>query len=206
MDQSSPSAGGYFVSNDIATPINALPTVGSASGGYFAVSDQTGPGAHLLYQSFTIPTGSSLIVSFDMFVNNWFDGVFIDPSGLDWTTGGTLDPNQHARVDILSSSADPFDTGVGVLHNLYVGDDGPNLPNPYSHYAFNIIDLSPGGTFVLRFAEVDNQFLLNQGIDNVSILAVPEQGPVAFVAAIAFAACLSTALRRPKNEGSARNP
>ena len=30
-----------------------------------------------------------------------------------------------------------------------------------------------GGTFVLRFAEVDNQLFFNQGVDNVSIEVVP---------------------------------
>lgn len=176
-NQVSPFDGGFVASNDIASPINGLPTVGPASGGYYAVSDQTGPGTHVMYQVVTVPVGANILVSFDLFVNNWFDSTVIDPSGLDWTTGGTFDANQHARVDLLDGAADPFDTGSGVVQNFYIGDDGPTLPNHYRHYTFFVPTFPTGGTFLIRFAEVDNQFQLNEGVDNVSILVVPEPGP-----------------------------
>lgn len=184
-DQVSPYGGGFAESNDIASPINGLPTVGPASGAYYAVSDQTGPGAHVMYQSFTVPSGANILVSFDLFVNNWFDETVIDPSGLDWTTGGTLDPNQHARVDLLSGGVDPFDTGAGVARNFYIGADGPDLPNRYRRYTFFVPTYPFGGTFLLRFAEVDNQFLLNAGVDNVSVLVVPEPGVGALAGVLA---------------------
>ena len=41
-------------------------------------------------------------------------------------------------------------------------------PNQYTTYRFELTGLlTPGNSFILRFAEVDNQFFLHQGIDNV---------------------------------------
>jgi len=167
-----------------------FPTVGPAAGSYYAVSDQGGPGSSTLIQFFTVPgPASSVTLSFDMFVNNWADAPYI--------RGGTYDlsydpsvANQHARVDILAASAGVFDTGSGVLANHYVG--GPVVPvdlvggfivtphpYPYTHYSFDITPLvGAGGTFKLRFATVANQWFLNQGVDNVSILVEPIAQPV----------------------------
>jgi hypothetical protein len=168
-------SGSFFVSSDLTTPLSGFPTVGPAGGLFYAVSDQTGPGTHALSQSFTVAAGSKVILAFDMFVNDWSDvGPIVDPCGLNHTCV----PNQHARVDILAAGAGAFDTGAGVLANFYLGVDAGTDPNPYTHYSFDISSLvGVGGTFVLRFAEVDNQLFLNQGVDNVSIEAtapVPE--------------------------------
>jgi hypothetical protein len=114
-------------------------------------------------------------------------GPIVHPSGLDYTTGGTFDPNQHARVDLLSGSADPFDTGAGVLANFYLGVDAGTPPHPYTNYSFDITALvAAGGTFQIRFGEVDNQLFFQNGVDNVSVLAdevngVPEPGGLALL-------------------------
>jgi hypothetical protein len=80
--------------------------------------------------------------------------VFINPAGLDWTVSMA---NQFARVDILSAGASPFDTGSGVLANFYLGADSGDNPHAYTNYNFDITSLvGAGGTFQLRFAEVDN--------------------------------------------------
>lgn len=167
-------SGSFFIDDAVGgTPFSAQATVGPASGSFYAVSDQTGPGTHALSQAFTVPAGaSSVILSFDMFVNDWDAGPIVNPAGLDHNAV----PNQHGRVDILSFAAPPFDTGAGVLANFFLGVDGGADPNPYTAYAFDVTALvGGGGTFVLRFAEVDNQFFFNQGVDNVSVLAqVPE--------------------------------
>jgi cysteine-rich repeat protein len=100
-----------------------------------------------------------------MFVNDWSD---VGPSdqGLDYT----LFPNQHARVDIMSAAAGPFDTGAGVLANVYLGVDGGPDPHAYTPYVIDITAaVAGGGTFVVRFAEAQNQFYQNLGVDNVSI-------------------------------------
>jgi hypothetical protein len=175
-------SGSFFTNGAAAVlaPLSGSPTAGPAAGSFSAVSDQVGPSANVLTQTFVVPgAASSVILSFDMFVNDDADGGhIIDPSGLDYTSGGTWNPNQHARVDILSAISTPFDTGAGVLTNLYTGVDPQHQnPNPYTQYALDITALvGAGGTFQIRFAEVDNSGFLNQGVDNVSIIfsAIPE--------------------------------
>lgn len=168
-------SGSFFVTGAPFTPLSLFPTVGPAAGLFYAVSDQTGPGAHTLIQSFIVPAGSgSVILSFDMFVNDQSGfGPIVNPAGLDYTASA----NQHGRVDILSAAAGPFDTGAGVLANFYLGVDPGANPHPYTAYVFDITGLvGAGGTFQLRFAEVDNLFFFHLGVDNVSMAAtaVPE--------------------------------
>lgn len=189
-DPSFPAEGGFVVDNnaDGLAPLSGLPTPGPAGGSFFALSDMTAQGTHALLQSFAVPsTATAVALTFNMYVYDWFGtGALVDPSGLDHTGA----PNQHARVDLLAAGASPFDTGAGaVLANFYLGVD----PEPqagvapvYRNYA---IDLSgvvlPGRTYQLRFGAVDNQFVLNQALDNVSVratlapaaaAAVPEPG------------------------------
>jgi hypothetical protein len=178
LDQTGGS-GSWFVNSSTTSPLSGFLTPGPASGSLYALTDQTGPGSHVLIQAFTVAAGSTVTLSFDMFSNN--------QSGIKAAVGGasdldyTISPNQHARVDILTAGASPFDTAGGVVTNLY--NDSSLLPNggtnPYVHYSFDIsAAVGGGGTFQLRFAEVDNQLYLQQGVDNVSIIAsggtVPE--------------------------------
>ena len=161
------SFGTFFIDDaDGFTPFSSHPTVGPAAGLLYAVADQNGPGTHVLTQSFTVPAAaSSVTLSFNMFVNDWSD---VGPSdqGLDYT----LFPNQHARVDIMSAAAGPFDTGAGVLANVYLGVDAGPDPHAYTPYVIDITTaVAGGGTFVVRFAEAQNQFYQNLGVDNVSI-------------------------------------
>jgi hypothetical protein len=152
---------------------------GSPHGSFYAVSDQTGPGTHALLQSFTVAPGSTVILSFDMFANDWDSGPIVDPIGLDHSGP----PNQHARVDILTGAAGAFDTGAGVLANFYLGVDGGADPNPFTPYLFDITGIvGGGGTFQIRFAEVDNQLFFNLGVDNASINATaPEPASLAII-------------------------
>lgn len=151
-------------------------TIGPASGSYFAVTEQGGAGTHLLLQAFQLKPGlSSVVLSFDMFRRN-YDGApaSVHPGGLDHN----LYPNQHARVDILNAAATdwfsiaPGDVAVNVVAP---GVDPGTGPVPYIHYEIDLTSaLSSGGAFYLRFGEVDNQQPLTVGVDNVSLLAVPE--------------------------------
>jgi PEP-CTERM motif len=182
------SGGSFFVDDaDGATPLTGLPTIGPAAGSFYAVSDQLDSGTHVLLQPFTVPSGAtSVTLSFDLFVTDWSFGAVVNPGGLDHN----LEPNQHARVDILAPGADPFATSGGVLSNFYLGVDPFAMPNPFTPYVFDITGLVVGGgDYVLRFAEVDNQFFLNMGVDNASIVAdvtqpvaTPEPASLALVA------------------------
>ena len=158
------------------TPISGQLTLAAGGAGtFYAVSDQGGAGTHALTQAFSVPWPAlSATLSFDMFVNDWDTGPVINPAGLNYAAG----PNQHARVDILTTAAGAFDTGAGVLANYYLGVDGGPDPHAFTHYAFDITGIvGAGGTFQLRFAEVDNLFFFNQGVDNVSILVEPIPAP-----------------------------
>lgn len=170
------------------TPHSGFATSAVGAGGsFYAVSDQGGPGAHALLQSFSVPAGTtSLSLSFSMFVNDGDGGPIVDPAGLDFTAGA----NQHARVDVLTAAAAALSTSAAdVVANFYLGvDPQATNPNPFTAYAFDLLaaGLVPGSTYQLRFAEVDNQFFFNQGVDNVSILAgvIPEAGSFAIFAGL----------------------
>jgi hypothetical protein len=182
------------------TPLSGFTTAPNATGGtYYSVSDQTGPGAYSLTQLFTVGAGTTaLTLSFDMFVNNYAGTVSVNPAGLDYTAV----PNENGRVDLLIAGADPFSTNpADVLFNFYLGSDaGPN-PNPFTSYSFDITSLiTPGQSYQIRFAEVDNQGFFNMGVDNVSVLAttgaVPE--PATWAMMLMGFGAVGFAMRRRK--------
>jgi PEP-CTERM motif len=178
--------GGWFVSSSFATPVQGFPTVGPASGTFYAVTDEpNGPGSYVLLQSFTVPTNAtSVVLSFDMFAGNQFSSYC--NGKLDYT----IQASQCGRVDILSAAASPFETGAGVVDNLFSGGDYCN-DCPYTFYSFNLTGiLTPGRTYQLRFGEVDNFDYYNLGVDNVSLLAAiptPEPGSMLLLATGLFA-------------------
>jgi hypothetical protein len=154
------------------TPLSGIATSaagGSPHGTTYAVSDQTGPGSHALRQSFTVGPSPSVILTWDMFINNSDGGP--TGTGLDFL----VVPTQVGRVDILSSIAGAFDVGAGVLDNCFLGGAPGGIPNNFATFSCNITTaVGGGGTFQLRFAEADNQSFFNMGIDNVSISVTPE--------------------------------
>ncbi len=172
-------SGNFLVLDTDILPLSGFPTVGAAGGTFYAVTDQTGPGVHLLIQPFTVAAGTgSLTLSFDMFVNDWSDVGPIDCGVLD--SGG--DPCQIARVDVLTGAADPFSTAPGdIVSQIYLGVDPLADPNPYTAYNVDLSAL-PAGDYQLSFASVDNQYFQNQGVDNVRLLA-EAGGPDAMLSA-----------------------
>ena len=171
-----PNGSGSWFINDLngMSPLSAITgapsrTIGPpASGNFYAVSDQEGPGTHALEQSFVVPIDTvSIVVSFDMFRLNSAGSTVIDPAGLDHTIPRD---NQHGRVDIITAFAGSFSTAAtDVVTNLVPpGSDG----GTYIPYSLDITSLvSAGETYRLRFAETDNFGFFNQGVDNVSIIA-----------------------------------
>lgn len=172
----------YFFSkgNDGFTQATAQNINGPLSGTHFAYSD--GPmGQAALTQNFTVSAVNSATLSFDMFVASNADFA-THASGLDYTTGGSFDANQHARVDILAAGSDPFTSSV--LQSIYLSNGSANYSGvtatgvPYTHYSSDISALlKNGGNFILRFAQVNNQGNLIQGIDNVSLDVAPVPVP-----------------------------
>jgi len=176
------SDGNIFIvpntNNGGTSPQNGNPYAFNPNGGNsFAITDGQGPGSYSLTQSFTVAPGTiDVTVSFDLFANNYAD-TFID------TINGSRDfstpvLSQNAEVDILLGGADPFtNSAVDIVKVLYGpgADTGPN-PNPWTSYSIALGMLAPGN-YQIRFAETDNVFMFNMGIDNVEVASsVP--GPI----------------------------
>ncbi len=182
LDQAAGSGSIFISAPGANAPLSGFTTAPNGAGGnFYAVSDQTGPGAHVLVQSFTVPAGAtSVTLTYQMFVNDYDAG----------PTVGTLDYTQpvieFGTVDILKAGANAFSTApADVVVNEYQGADAPiaNNPHPYISYTNNLTGLVlPGQTYQLRFAEADNQGFFDDGVDNVSISAtVPEPATMALL-------------------------
>lgn len=186
------SSGNLSVDNDGSSPQNGFPTAGPASGSFFAITDQNGPGAYALTQAFTVPSGSSVVtLSLSYFVNNQ-SGVVYNAGSLDPFGAG---PNQHATIDILDITAGAFDSGV----NLWTGEVNQENPDDWDNLTFDLTSIvTPGNSYLLRIGEVDNQLFFALGIDDVSIIAegtpVPEVQTYAGLLAIGMMG--AEALRR----------
>jgi len=98
-----------------------------------------------------------------------FAGDFVIGDGL--TLNAT---NQQYRVDIMDPDALPYDTGAGVLLNLF--QTLPSDPQALGYTTINF-DLTPfaGTTVRIRAAVVVTNGVLNGPIDAVSCI---DEGPV----------------------------
>lgn len=177
--------------NGGAAPISGLPYQFNPAGGqFFSITDQGGAGSYSLTQSFTLTSAATVTISFDMFANDWA-GVVI-PNGRDYTTG----PNQNAEADILVGGADPFTNAPGDIVSVLYGPGADNLngnPNPWTSYSSKLT--LGAGSYQIRFAETDNQFYFQQGVDNVSVTtSVPE--PAAWAMMLVGFAGLGAIVRR----------
>jgi hypothetical protein len=164
------SDGTFAVQLGTTSPVNGDTVPAPPEGVRAAMSDAQGPGSHVLYQDVVIPAlVPSATLSFDLFVGNR-DSAFFTPNTLDFSTP-TL--NQQARVDILTTAANPFSVGASdVLLNAFRTNTGDPLVSGYTHYAVDVTSLlnaHPGETLRLRFAEVDNVFTFQFGVDNVAL-------------------------------------
>lgn len=189
------SGGGLDVvaNNGGNAPRSNLSYAQNTNGGrFFSISDQNGGGSYSLTQSFTLAASTTVTISFDHFANNYAGVTIAD--GRDFTTG----PNQNAVVDLLIGGADPFSNlASDVVAVLYgPGSDSFNNPNPWTSYSSTLT--LAAGSYTLRFAETDNQFFFNQGVDNVSVMSlVPEPGTWAML--LAGFALVGTAVRRTRS-------
>ena len=172
------SNGSLFVvsNNGGNAPLSGFPYQLNASGGnFFAISDQAGPGSYSLTQSFTIaPNTANVTVSFQFFANDQAGVIASTNPNRDFNTS----PNENAEVDILTGGADPFTVNPSDIVATLYGPGADNLsgnPNPWTSYSFDLSSLA-AGNYQIRFAETDNQFYFQMGVDNVSVVAtqVPE--------------------------------
>jgi hypothetical protein len=148
--------------------------------GFAAMTTQSNPGSHILYQDVAIPSGASSVkLSFDLYLNS--SSEFAVPPTLDYLGA----PNQQFRVDLLDPSAPVMDAGAGVLASLFQTrvTDAP-IGAGYSRRTYDL-SLFAGRTVRLRFAEIDNVQCFSAGLDNVSITAeaCPASAPGSVVVA-----------------------
>jgi hypothetical protein len=159
------------------SPVTGTTVPAPPGGTRAAMTDALGPGSHVLYQDF-VALAQSSVLSFDLFVGNRADR-YATPASLDFSTPAL---NQQARVDILRASADPFSVSASdILLSVFQTPVGSPLVFGYSAFSVDVSALlaaNAGQTLRLRFAEVDNIFTFQFGVDNVSLqeaaAAVPE--------------------------------
>ncbi|MBX6311546.1 MAG: PEP-CTERM sorting domain-containing protein [Isosphaeraceae bacterium] len=180
------SAGNWFLQTGTTSP-DGPPTFtvpAPPEGSFAAMTAGPSAGSHVLYQDFVVPVEgiTAATFSFERFIGNRNSaGAFSTPNTLDFN----VFPNQQARVDIITTTANPFSVASGdVLLNLFqtmVGDP------PVSGYTLQTNDLTSflagraGQTLRLRFAEVDNQSPFQFGVDSVSLQVTPIPEPASLV-------------------------
>jgi len=157
-------SGDWFVYSGTSSPLSGGPIAAPPEGTHAAVTDQTGPGSHVLYQDVALETGFKHTLSFDVYYDNRA-GAFATPASL----GFTVSPNQQYRVDIIRPTAPVTSVAPGdVLATVFqtkVGDPLTLAPTPVS---FDLSNFA-GTTVRIRFAEVDNQSFFNASVDNVAV-------------------------------------
>jgi hypothetical protein len=130
-----------------------LPYAGNCS----ALTWQTGPGVHTLWQQVTVPDwGPTAYLSWADSIQNWA-GVFSEH-------------NQEFRVQIL-------DAGGGLLEEVF--STSPGDP-PINGWTLRVVDISAyiGQTIRIAFTEQDNLYFFNVHLDNVAITMEPPPLPV----------------------------
>jgi len=144
-------------------------------GKFAAISDQGGPGTHILYQDIAIPRYASSTLT--MLVYYKSEAPLVTPFPNTLSAGSESEeppiPNQQYRVDVISPTS-PIESvnSADVLATVFATSTG----GPETLAATTMTaDLTPfaGQTVRLRLAEVDNQFYLNGGADSIAISSTP---------------------------------
>lgn len=188
-------SGNFYVQTGTTSPTGTTSTVPAPPQGAFAaMTSQTGPGSHIIYQDIAIPAGATATFSARVFVGNSASS-FATPTSLDYT----VSPNQQARIDIIDPAAPVTDVGTGVLLNLFQTRVGDPANPSYTSIAANVSQFA-GRTVRLRIAEVDNLSNLLLAVDAVSVeaqLNIPVlDGRALLVLALLLAGISAIALRR----------
>ena len=174
------SDGTFFLQSGITSPANGDAVPAPPGGTTAAMTDAQGSGSHVLYQDFVVPSSlGNAVVTFDLFIGNRGDDFYTpSPTSLDFSIPAL---NQQARVDVLRAGTDPFSVSLSdVLLPLFQTNPGAPLISGYTPYNADVtalLNAHLGETLRLRFAETDNVFIFQLGVDNVSldtVSAVPE--------------------------------
>ena len=169
------SDGTFALQSGTTSPVNGFAVPAPSQGLTAAMSDAVGPGCHVLYQDFVVPTGSGPFrLDFALFVRNAAGaGDFFVPGAVTALDFAAPALNQQARVDVVTTAADPFSIApADVLQNLFQTLPGDPLTSGYTLHSIDVTSLftaHAGETLRLRFAEVDNVSPLELGVDGVAL-------------------------------------
>jgi Ca2+-binding RTX toxin-like protein len=156
-------SGDWYVDSGPTSP-NGFSVPSPPEGTWAAITDTTGPGSHILYRDIVLEPGATHSLTMAVYYRNQA-GSFATPNTLDYTTF----PNQQYRIDIVKPTASVTSVSPSdVLVPAFRTD--PAEPNSMDPTTLTI-DLTPyaGTTVRLRFAQVDNQGVLNAAVDDVRI-------------------------------------
>jgi Carboxypeptidase regulatory-like domain/Domain of unknown function (DUF4214) len=159
------NTGGWYNYTGITTPISSHSISAPPLGTRGAVTDQTGPSVHVLYQDVTIPAGASATLSFYFYYNNTL-GSFLTPETLEAVSNTN---NQQARVDIITTTANVESVAAtDVLLKLYQTKAGDPVVLAPTLMSFDLSSLA-GQTVRIRFAAAVGLSFFLVGIDNVCL-------------------------------------
>jgi len=157
---------GFIVSSDTIMPRSALVVLAPPESAYAAITDQGGPGTHVLYQDVVLPADRTATLRATIYLKNTATEYVNAPTaGLAFDGG---EDNQQFRVDVMNPAAAVTDVGAGVLLNVYRTQPGDSLVTGYRTLT---ADLTPfaGQTVRIRFALVDNLLFFHAGVDAVDV-------------------------------------
>lgn len=165
-------------------------------GTFAALTQQQGPGSHILYQDITLAPGVRHELSMFLYYESLNSPIFA-PNTLDFT----VPFNQQFRVDLVDPGAQLTSLAAGdVLANLFrTTEQDTSILQP-TLFTFDLSALA-GQTVRLRFAEVDNMFFFHAGVDRVVLKSgaeiIPEPTSMAlFFPALALLTLLPAARKR----------
>lgn len=204
--------GTFSVQTGTTSPIFGDIVPAPPEGTRAAMSDAGGPGSHVLYQEFVVPTTTPGQNGFtfraSIFVGNRADR-FATPASLqfDLPNAGAAGFNQRARIDItLAGATNPFTMTAGdIVTTIYETNVGDPLVSGYNSLTFDLSNaLLPriGQTLRLRIAEVDNLSPFQFGIDQIDISPVPEPSSLLALSIPALGLAWVQMCRRRKKRSS----
>jgi len=167
----SEDAGRWFAYTGTESPLNPGTVQAPPEGNFAAISDQLGPGVHVLYQDIVVEPANTQSLTMLLYYNS----VPLETPEPETLSIGVS--NQQYRVDLVRPSApiesvDPADV-LAPIFGTKTGD--PEDQTPFRR----TVDLAPfaGQTVRLRFAEAHNNGPMRAGVDSVAILGDPPSPP-----------------------------
>ncbi|AFL80257.1 HYR domain-containing protein [Aequorivita sublithincola DSM 14238] len=147
-------SGSYYINDGTFSPSSGAGSLAPISGSFDVITDQGGPGLHLLSQPFIVPSDvQNAIVSWNDRIRN--------------NAGVFSDPNQEFRVDLVDAS-------MSVIQEVF--STNPGDPTTQIGPNFRQFDLTAllqtlsGQQVSLRFSEQDDLGNFNLTLDDISFV------------------------------------